>query len=315
MPVRNALAVAVLCFLAVGATPQNRIPVVNVMTTFWSFWDSTQGQPESVRVAQFKEQVIVAGLPVYADGQFRLSLADDVEIGKYLASLQPIIPQMRVVSKKVEEQWPLVEANIAKQLPDLSPDGIIVYFLPSFNHFIGQTRQLGDKTGVLFGVDKIVQYEGVNANVGVNIAHELFHVYQGETHPELNGNDTPPLWLLVWIEGSAAYASQVLTPGATMHDALAGTDLADAKQDTVKGLACGIKANWSSHDEKDDDLYIDTGNHPQGLPAHGGYLIGYLVTQDLAKTQSIGEIGKYNFTTLEPVMRAEVGKLCVTGTL
>lgn len=313
MRTRSVFMLLAVAFSLSGAAPSSTIPVVDLMTPFWSVWDSTAGKPPQQRVAAFKERVILPGLPVYADGQFRRDLSSDDAIAKYLDGLEPHIAQMRAVTAQLRQQWPLVEASVAKQLPDFSSDRIVVYFLPSFNHFNGQTHDIGDKIGVLFGVDGIVEYGSSGENVGVDIAHELFHIYQFETHPGYR-TDKATLWQAVWGEGSAAYASQVLTPGATATDALMG-DLAAAPSETVKALACGIQAKWSSDDRDDINAYIDAGQHPPNLPARGGYLIGYLVATDMGKTHSLAEIGKIDVTSLEAPMRSDVAKLCSTGAI
>jgi hypothetical protein len=46
--------------------------------------------------------------------------------------------------------------------------------------------------------------------------------------------------------------------------------------------------------------YLDAGVHQSNLPAMGGYLIGYLIAKDLAKTYSL--------------VRAGVHRLCAPGT-
>lgn len=287
--------------------------MVDLMTPFWTFWDQTQSLPQAERVARFKQEVVLPGLPVYADGQFRRDLSSDANIAKYLDTLQPMIPQMRVVTEHLRDRVPAVAANVIKNLPGMSTDRIQIYFMPSFLHFNGQTHDIGDGIGVLFGVDGMVKYGSSDENLGVDVAHELFHIYQFEMHPGYH-TDEATLWQAVWGEGSAAYASQVLTPGATMTDAL-DSSLASANAAQIEALACGIKGKWSSRDADDMAAYLDAGSHPPALPPRGGYLIGYLVARDLARTHTVAELGKYDLSTLEPIAQAAVVKLCANGTL
>ncbi len=296
-----------------AAAPVQPLQIVNLMPAFWSVWDGTQGKPASVRVAAFKEKVVLPGLPVYADGQFRRDLSSDEQIEKYFDSLAPTIAQMRDLSRRLQQQISLVAQTVEAALPDLSTDRIVVYVLPSFHHFDGQTRDLGNKIGVLFGVDGIVQYGSESSDIGVDVSHELFHIYQFETHPNFR-TDQASLWQAVWGEGSAAYASQVLTPGASESAAL-GSELSNASTDVTKALACGIEAKWNSRDGGDFGAYLDAGKHPPNLPARGGYLVGYLVARDMANTHSLSEIGKLDGDDLERRMRDAVGTLCKSGAL
>lgn len=308
-----AVVSSALLLLAAAAPVQRPLQIDNLMPAFWNVLDTTLGKPTSVRVAAFKEQVILPGLPVYADGEFRRDLSSDDRIAAYLDGLAPIVPQMREVSRRLGQQIPLVAQNVEAALPDLSTDRIVVYILPSFHHFNGQTHDIGEKIGVLFGVDGIVQYGSQSSDIGVDVSHELFHIYQFEMHPGYR-TDQASLWQAVWGEGSAAYASQVLTPNATESAAL-GNELAVAGTDATKELACGILAKWNSHDGGDMAAYVDAGSHPPSLPARGGYLIGYLVARDLAKTRSLSQIGKLDGDDLERHMRDGVGALCKSGVI
>lgn len=224
---------------------QRPLQIVNLMPAFWSVWDGTQGKPDSVRVVALKQKVILPGPPVYADGEFRRDLSSDEQIAKYLDGLTPMVPQMRDVSRRLEQQVPLVVQSVEAALPDLSTDRIVVYILPSFHHFNGQTHDIGDKIGVLFGVDGIVQYGSESSDIRVDVGHELFHIYQFQMHPGFRTNRAS-LWQAVWGEGSAAYASQVLMPGTTEGAAL-GSELATANTEPVSTRrTCPLAAVISS---------------------------------------------------------------------
>lgn len=83
----------------------------------------------------------------------------------------------------------------------------------------------------------------------------------------------------------------------------------------AKALACGIRAKWDSHDGDDMENYLNAGQHPPNLPARGGYLIGYLVAQNVAKTRSLSQIGKLDGDELERRMRSGVDALCKNGVI
>jgi hypothetical protein len=309
---RVFIAVAAAYALLVAVPAPSQLKIVNLMPAFWSVWDSTQSDP-AARVQAFKERVVLPGLAVYSDGEFRRDLVDDTTIGDYLTSLGPSIPQMRNVSKRLEFQLPALEQSFQQALPDFDADRVVIYFLPSFFHFNGQTHDIGAKIGVLFGVDGIVKYDGANENVGVDVAHELFHVYQYEMHPFFR-TDEQKLWQAVWNEGSAAYASQMLTPGSTKIDAL-GADLAGAGPDTLKALACGVRAQADSRDVGDISAYIVGGKHPPNLPTRGGYLVGYAIAADAGRTYTVAQIGKLGGADLEKLVKTGVATLCEKGAL
>ncbi|MFY9631399.1 MAG: hypothetical protein WAJ94_07285 [Candidatus Cybelea sp.] len=287
------------------------LPLSDAMPVFWRLWASTEGQPAK-RVRAFKEEIVMPNLAVYADGEFGHDLLDDATIGAYLERLEPIVPQMRTVSRRLAQQLPPIIDAFQKSLPDFKTDNIVIYMLPSFFHFNAQTHDIGKKIGLLLGIDGIVRFDGVDANVGVDVSHELFHLYQFQMQPNLNRNTTK-LWQAVWVEGSATYASQVLTPGATEAEALMSPALSNTDPTTVSALACAISAKWDSQEGGDMELFLDGGKHPANLPPRGGYLIGYLVASDLGKTYSLAQTGKLTGVELEGLIRPRVQALCKTS--
>jgi Predicted Zn-dependent protease (DUF2268) len=310
----NASLLAALVFLRAAApvaTPMAsaQLHVVDVMPAFWAVWDETAGKPIAERVDRFRKDVVDPNETVYGLSEFDHILASDERLARYLQSLEPYAAPMRDVSTRIEQQLPSLAGSVTSALPGLSTDRIVVYLLPSLDHFIGQTHDLPDgRIAVMFGIDKTARLEGADANLGVEVAHELFHIYQFETHPG-ERSDQQALWQWIWIEGSAAYASLVLTPGSTEAQALS-PELAQATAATIGALACGIESKWDSHDGDDLRAYLDAGEHPPNLPPMGGYLIGYLIAQDLAKTYSLAEIGQLAGTQRARLVNASVRRLC-----
>jgi hypothetical protein len=318
-----SLARLLLPFIAMsllGASPPTGtsstpapLQVVDVMPAFWTVWNATTGKPISVRVDRFRKEVVDPNESVYGLREFDHLLASDQRLATYLESLEPLADPMRTISTRIDRQLPAIAQSVTNQLPGFSSDRIVIYFLPSLGHFVGQTHNIeNDKIAVMFGIDRTAAVYGANANLGVEVAHELFHIYQFETHPG-ERSDQEALWQAIWVEGSAAYASQALIPGSTASQAL-NPELAQTDAATIKVLACGIEAKWDSHDGDDMRAYLDAGVHQSNLPAMGGYLIGYLIAKDLAETYSLADIAKLGGIELERLVRAGARGLCAPGT-
>lgn len=308
---QSALIAAILASLAGAAPSAPQFNVVNVMPAFWQALDTTKGEPIADRVALYKSLVVTPNMAVYGFDEFSRNRSDKA-IAAYLHAIAPALPKMRAISDELEQKLPAYEASFVRQMPGFDAQRIVIYFMPSFFHFEGQTHDLGDKIGVLFGVDGMAAFDK-DVNPGVVAAHELYHIYQFEMHPGAR-TDNVPLWEAVWGEGSAAYASQVLTPGATKAQAL-GSTLAAASTDVTRRFACAIQSKWTSYDQQDFNDYFDASQSPKGLPPMGGYLVGYLVAQDLGKTRSVAQLAKMQVTDLEPLMRSRVASLCSGGTI
>lgn len=295
--------------------PPPKPAIVNVMPAFWRAWDSTRSAGAPARAAAFRRLVVAPNRDVYDFGEFRRDLADTASVEGYLRGLQPEIPAMRVVSTKLAAELPSTIDAIVRALPGLSLNGVTFYILPSFNHFNGQIHGLAHGgLGVLFGIDGIVEFDTPAAPLTLDVAHELFHIYQFQTHPGVNFENAT-LWEATWGEGSAAYASRVLTPGATRAQALMSSDLAILPPSKIALLACGIRDHLDSRSGRLGALYFDLSAHPRGLPARGGYLVGYLIAQDFARQMSIAQMGRADLSAIEPRFRRDLGMLCATGTL
>lgn len=303
------LAGLVLAAILLGAdAPQQSFPVVNVMPAFWQAWDSTEGQPIDNRVEKFKDLVVKPNMDVYDFDEFANTVSNNNALARYLNSLQPQISQMREISDNLPQLIDDAEVSFAKQLPDFDSSRIIVYFMPSLGVFDGQTHDIGQKVGVLFGVDGIAQNDEDQENIGVDVAHELFHVYQYEAHPGAR-SDQAHLWEAVWIEGSAAYASQQLTPGATEAQAL-GAVFKQTTPDERKQLACDLLDDWNTRNPSIMATYLQAGAGERSMPARSGYLLGYLTAQDFARNYSVSQIGKLPFGQVQPRMQADIRKIC-----
>lgn len=308
---RALLLIATLALTAVSPTPApTHLRVIDLMPEFWRIYDANA--PVAEKVKAFKERIVAPNAEAYADGEFAANLADDAAIARYLTGLKPIAPAMREVSAQLAREVPVLEASFAKALPDFQSGNITIFFMPSFHHFNAQVHDFGKGSGVFFGVDGIVEFDGAHPNVGVNVAHELFHIYHFEMHPGVS-TDAYTLWQAMWSEGLAAYASRQLTPGSTQAQAL-GAQLASAPAAHVRRLACGISDHWTSRNQSVINEYIDNGAHPAGLPARGAYLIGYLAAADLGKRSTLSQLGKAG-PEIEPQLAARVGTLCRRGTL
>ncbi|HEY6233869.1 MAG TPA: DUF2268 domain-containing putative Zn-dependent protease, partial [Candidatus Elarobacter sp.] len=197
---------------------------------------------------------------------------------------------------------------------ELSLDGITIYVVPSFGRYNARVRPApGGGLGLFLAPDGLVQGGGGNPPIAVVVAHELFHVYQFQTHPGIDPS-TATVWQAVWGEGSAVYASQAIT-GDSNADALMSSDLGHADVATTKALACGIRALADSRVPGDMAQYITGGVHPPNLPDRGGYLIGYLIARDLAKTYTLPRLGKLGLAELEPQFRARLDRICTAGSL
>ena len=278
------------------------------MPAFWEAWDAGREQPMPVRVAAFRKDVIE-----HYPALFRTIRADDAEIGDYLKTIEPVIPELRRDAALLRTQLPRYQRAFGEAFPDFDPAAVTVYVQPSLFRFGGVTGDVDGHHALQFGLDTLAS---VHADLGVVIAHELFHVYHRQINPGFfatpSENDlyTFGLYREMWAEGLATYVSQALNPAATPAQVLLSDQLAALDEPRTRRLACIVNDDLDSTARNESRLLFDSGVHPDGLPPNGGYLIGELAAKRLAAHRSLRQLAALNGDELRTALGAEVGSLC-----
>ncbi len=294
---------------AAATAPMPR--VVDLMPAFWSAWDAT-GDDRGAARARALEALIAAHPEAYDPAEYAEELHDPGALAGYVDRRERDAAAVRAAGERIVAELPQQIDAVRSRLPDLALAALTVYVVPSFEHYNGRVRPMPDGSLALFlAPDGMVQGEGAHPNVAVTVSHELFHVYQFQTHPGVDPHDIP-LWQAVWAEGSAVYASRVIADVSLARAAGMGEDEA-ADSDARRALACGIRDAAESREEHDFDLYLTGGVHPPGLPDRGGYLVGALIAQDVARAMPLERLGKLTVDKLRPQFFARLARLCASG--
>ena len=308
-----ALAIAV-CLVppamagAAGEPPMFR--VVDVMPAFWEAWNAGQGREMPVRAELFRKGVLQRYPQLFPPSVVQ---ADDATISAYLSALAPVIPELRRDGDVLREQLPRYRRGFGEAFPDFNPREITIYVQPSLFHFGGVTGEIDDGHALQFGLDTLAS---VHADVGVVIAHELFHVYHRQINPTFFATQSENdlyrygLYREVWAEGLATFVSGALNPAASPAQIFLSDELARLDEPRTRRLACIVADQIDSTSRTQSLLLLDSGEHPDGLPPNGGYLIGDLVAKRLAARRSLHELAALNGDALRTAFGAEVTALC-----
>ncbi|HTJ24602.1 MAG TPA: hypothetical protein VMA36_00420 [Candidatus Limnocylindria bacterium] len=289
------------------AVADDRLSIVNLMPAFWEAWDHGRSVDERVRL--FEQLVAVPNHQAYGTGQFAL---DEVHIAWYLQDVVPYVPRMRELTAMLSTEIPTAERRFLETFPDLR-SGVQVYFMPSMLHFDGQTNN-----GVLrFGIDGIARFDGANADLGVLVSHELFHIYHAQVSPDVFGETgsggAPPIWRQLWSEGLATYVSSRLNPDASKSQVLLSTALGTLPPADVQRLACAIAPALDAADGSRVAPFFDAGMHPPQLPSRGGYLVGFLVARDLDVAHDLRALAVLRGEGLRTAIGTDVARICRNG--
>ena len=169
-----------------------------------------------------------------------------------------------------------------------------IYLADTLGQLDGAGRIVDGRRALVLGVGNL-DAEQFSISLPTLITHEIFHRY----HYQAAGYsddlaDQQPIWVALWVEGLATYASQALTPGATLKDALVvPADLEQRAAPLVPQLAADLLRHL---DEINADIYVtyftygNPGVAARGLPWRSGYYVGDLVARRLARRHSLAAL-------------------------
>lgn len=145
--------------------------------------------------------------------------------------------------------------------------------------------------------------------VNILLAHEITHLFQFSRIE--NKNYEPTLGDLIFSDGLATYASQIMNPGFELSQYLyvyknfeewiSATKVAN---DDIKS---DILQNINSTDYKYRKKYLQGDNSiVDGVPSRVGYLIGYKAIEHFSTLYSINEIIRWNHEQIQNNIRQAI---------
>jgi hypothetical protein len=282
--------------------------VHNLAPTFLEFWSGVESQPAAERVQRLKTEVFPTfpEFYEYKVGKWRAAGRDpDAALANELEAFPAIRESFAKKTLEISRDLKATIASFVKALPDLDRN-FDVYVIHSLNDMDGGTRQIGGKTYFILGIDGMVKYhQGASSEVPF-FHHELFHMYHGQYLAE-----TEQIWLALWMEGLATYASQKLNPGATYQDMLL-----DLPAGMVPAIDSRLAWHWKhlsarldSTDPADYATYFQNSSKQSDVVGRAGYYLGYKVAAEVGKTMSLSQMAQLKAADVYPLVKATVQKL------
>jgi hypothetical protein len=190
-----------------------------------------------------------------------------------------------------------------------------VYLMDALGQLDGAGRIVGGRRALVLGIDVLLQ-ERTAISLPVFVTHELFHRY----HYQAAGfsddlGQRQPIWKVLWAEGLATYASEVLTQGATRRDALMlPPDLEQRAAPMLPLLAAQLLQHLDQTSANLFTTYFTYGNESvarRGLPWRSGYYVGYRVAEQLALRHPLEELPHLKGAALHGEIEAALRQLAM----
>lgn len=271
---------------AAGASTESQLQVTDLASDFAAFWARTDGQPDDVRVAEFKRDIGSRFPAFYGISRFdgeRTQAQQDAIIRRAIIEFPQIRQRYMARSARFNTDLPKAVSSFTKRFPDFRPT-LPVYVLHSLGEADGGLRSLAGNDALFFGIDSMVRVHGDTDDMPF-FHHELFHTYHT---PKLEQCAGGPMWAYLWIEGLATYVSKTLNPGASEAELLLDfpAGAAAAYRTTLADSLVQFERVADSTDRADyRDLFTRSGSGP--LPGRRGYYLGYLVATEAGRTRDL----------------------------
>ena len=302
------LCAALTCHAADAQPP--KLEVRSLAREFVTFWDGTQGMPDPERVQAFKTQVGAKfpefyGVERYAGS--RTPAEHDEIIRSNIAAFGKVRQAYLDKAQQFDAELPRHIASFNVVFPDFKPV-VTTYFLHSLGEMDGGTRVFKGRSYLIFGADGMVRYHGTGSEAPF-FHHELFHTHHNVQAADC---DDSVLWQRLWIEGLATYVSKVLNPQASDQELL--IDFPKGSAERVRG---GIYANMAQLEQVLDSpdehqlasLFYMNGASVDGLPPRRGYMLGYLIAEEMGKSRTPTQLAKLSCADAKLHIRAAIATL------
>lgn len=270
------------------------------LASFWPVYDHTrenEDRPGELRAGYFlpeKRLYTGAGITV-----------SKLRIESWLPDFDKIADDVRRLHARFPAAWTRHGAHFDKAFPDFRVSAAPIYLMLSLGDFDAHLEPSKGVLPLFIGLDGIVQYHGANADLAVLLDHESYHLYQGQVNPELSLAKRPPLFITLWMEGTATWVSEVLNPQASALAVLLNdTALAAASSDAIRRAAQVLRDRLDSTSEKDEDRFFGAG-YEGSEPARIGYLLGLQIARRLAS--------RYSPAAMARLDGSVVRQLCAEG--
>jgi hypothetical protein len=258
------------------------------------FWSSTRGAMPEHRVEAFDRLLRQRHPDLYTAKV--LTLPPD----------RPLLEAMRQRFQRMGTKYdpdPGRVEQVRKSLPvDLRaavvefrrtfPDFVLrrpVYVICSMGAFDGAVREVNGQSALLFGPDTIASFRPPGFNLRPFLEHELFHVHHEALHP-----GTPEtIASSLWEEGLATYVSDALNPGATHEEISVSDDLIRRATPLIPELSRKLLQHLDDPADGETYGYFFLGPLDRtDVPARNGYLIGWKIARELARSRSLAELAR-----------------------
>lgn len=285
----GALVTCVLVLSSCAGGHEAPAQIEDLTGDFIRFYDDTAALPEAERIAAFKATVAARFPSFYGIERFEGRVTQDAQDRKIARALERF-PSIRTDYTAKAQAFRASMADNMTRFKAAFPDFALerpVYLIHTLGEMDGGTRNLDGARRLIFGADGMAMYHQGWRTESAFFLHELFHIHQQPYFGECE-----QVWCMLWVEGVASYVAASLVPDANEAELLldfpAGT--VGKVRAVLPAALTQAKSVLDNGDNKTLAAMFSSGNDETGLPPRRGYLIGFLIAQEIARGRSLKDL-------------------------
>lgn len=296
------------CSSTPGHKTHQQPKVHNLGPAFIEFWNSVKNKSPDEQVIALKKDFFPMFPEFYQykiDNWEKHGGNPDKAIKQELAEFPKIEKEFSKKTQQITKDLNSTMESFIGALPDFNSD-IEVFITHSFGDMDGGTRNIDNKVYFILGIDGMVKYHKGMTSETPFFHHELFHVYHGQFLAE-----EQIVWLALWVEGLATYASKKLNPEATYKDMLL-----DMPHGMINKINSDLLFHWNDlesklESRKDTDFthYFLMNSKHKRIVVRSGYYLGYLIAKEIGQEKDLSEMAKMSRDEILPTIRKTIKKL------
>jgi hypothetical protein len=285
----NAAAAMPLALHLPPARAATQGGAIDLMPDFWRAYDAGRSGPAPARAARLHREFFSRHEATYRLAGMKPP--DEPAVARWLERFDTIAQDTRALHGRFERELSRHRTTFRAALPDFDPLRSPVYLLPSMDRFDAHLEPQPDGLPLFFAPDGIARYHGAAADLSVLFMHEMFHCYQGQLNAGMAQDPQPPVYVNLWIEGGATYASEQLNPRAPLlHVLLDDEVLLREGPHAAARVAAAMLDRIDATDDATLNGFFSMGTTSANWPARAGYYVGLLAARDWARTMSLQQL-------------------------
>jgi hypothetical protein len=313
MKISSALVALYICLTACAMKPKiewdaSMPRIHNIAPDFIEYWDRVKGKSQFDQLSFLESDFFPKFSHFYNYKIEKWKKAGRLpieELSKALKEYPQIETEFKKKTNEISDNLNSAMDSFLKSVPDLNKN-FDIYVTHSFGEMDGGTRKIGDKIYFVLGIDGMVKYHKDFKSEVPFLHHELFHIYHGQFLP-----DEQVLWIALWAEGLATYASEQLNPSASMTDLML-----DVPEGIVSRIDKNLDYHWvdltkklTSTSNADYEAYFLMSSRDKKIVPRSGYYLGYLIAKEIGKTKSIPEMAQMKQDEILPMLKSAIEKV------